>query len=63
MFLNERLPTALRASSVGLSWSIGFALGGMAPTFTVLASHTSASLPVTLAAFLIGASVLYIAAP
>jgi MFS transporter, MHS family, proline/betaine transporter len=61
VFLNERFPTALRASGVGLSWNIGFALGGMAPTFTVLAAHTSANLPVSLAAFLIGTSVLYIA--
>jgi MFS transporter, MHS family, proline/betaine transporter len=60
-FLNERFPTALRASGVGLSWSIGFALGGMAPTFTVLAAHTSMDLPVSLVAFLIGTSVLYIA--
>jgi MFS transporter, MHS family, proline/betaine transporter len=61
VFLNERFPTDLRASGVGLSWSTGFALGGMAPTFTVLAAHTSADLPVSLAAFLIGTAVIYIA--
>jgi MFS transporter, MHS family, proline/betaine transporter len=61
VFLNERFPTNLRASGVGLSWSIGFALGGMAPTFTVLAAHTSADLPTSLAGFLICTSVLYIA--
>ncbi len=33
IFLNERFPTALRASGTGLSWNIGFALGGMMPTF------------------------------
>jgi MFS transporter, MHS family, proline/betaine transporter len=60
VFLNERFPTALRASGVGLSWSIGFAIGGMAPTFTVLAAHTSAQLPISLTAFLVGTSVLYL---
>jgi MFS transporter, MHS family, proline/betaine transporter len=33
IFLNERFPTALRASGTGLSWNIGFALGGMMPIF------------------------------
>ncbi|WP_247279925.1 MULTISPECIES: hypothetical protein [unclassified Bradyrhizobium] len=31
IILNERFPTALRASGTGLSWNIGFALGGMMP--------------------------------
>jgi MFS transporter, MHS family, proline/betaine transporter len=60
VFLNERFPTTLRASGVGLSWSVGFAIGGMAPTLTVLAVHTPAQLPMSLAAFLIGTSILYL---
>jgi MFS family permease len=47
VFLNERFPTTMRATGVGFSWSVGFAMGGMAPTFTVLAAHTPAQLPIS----------------
>lgn len=49
IFLNERFPTALRASGTGLSWNIGFALGGMMPTVVSLASATPAAIPMSLA--------------
>jgi hypothetical protein len=39
---------------------VGFAIGGMAPTFTVLAAHTPAQLPISLTVFLIGTSILYL---
>jgi MFS family permease len=55
VFLNERFPTTMRASGVGFSWSVGFAIGG-----TVLAAHTPAQLPITLTAFLVGSSILYL---
>ena len=45
IFLNERFPTALRASGTGLSWNIGFALGGMMPTFVSLVSGGPATDP------------------
>jgi MHS family proline/betaine transporter-like MFS transporter len=51
IFLNERFPTALRASGTGLSWNIGFALGGMMPTFVSLASASTAQIPMSLALF------------
>lgn len=51
VFLNERFPTALRASGTGLSWNIGFAIGGTLPTFVSLASPTTAALPMSLAIF------------
>jgi MFS family permease len=60
VFLNERFPTAMRATGVGFSWSVGFAIGGMAPTFTVLAARTPAQLPISLTAFLVGTSILYL---
>jgi MFS transporter, MHS family, proline/betaine transporter len=41
----------LRASGTGLSWNIGFALGGMMPTFVSLASTTMAQIPTSLAIF------------
>jgi len=52
IFLNERFPTAIRASGTGLSWNIGFAIGGMMPTFVSLAAGSPAELPWTLAVFI-----------
>jgi predicted MFS family arabinose efflux permease len=51
IFLNERFPTAIRASGTGLSWNIGFALGGMMPTFVSLASAGPAQIPMALSIF------------
>ena len=52
IFLNERFPTAIRASGTGLSWNIGFAIGGMMPTFVSLVAGSPAELPGTLAIFI-----------
>lgn len=60
IFLNERFPTALRASGTGLSWNIGFAIGGMMPTFVSLASATPAEIPLSLSYFIGGVFVLYL---
>ena len=60
IFLNERFPTALRASGTGLSWNIGFAIGGTLPTFVSLASPTTAALPMSLAIFTAAVSLLLI---
>jgi MHS family proline/betaine transporter-like MFS transporter len=60
IFLNERFPTAVRASGTGLSWNIGFALGGMTPTFVTLASPTTAAIPVSLAVFAAGVYLIYL---
>jgi MFS transporter, MHS family, proline/betaine transporter len=51
VFLNERFPTALRSTGTGLSWNIGFAVGGMMPTFVSLFAATPADLPMVLAWF------------
>jgi len=61
VFLNERFPTALRASGTGLSWNIGFAIGGTLPTFVSLSSATTAALPLTLAIFTAAVSLLLVA--
>jgi MFS family permease len=61
IFLNERFPTALRSTGTGLSWNIGFAIGGMMPTFVSLASPTPASLPHVLSVFLLVISVIFLA--
>jgi MFS family permease len=60
IFLNERFPTALRSTGTGLSWNIGFAIGGMMPTFVSLLSPTPADLPNMLAIFTFGISVLFL---
>ncbi len=51
IFLNERFPTELRATGTGLSWNMGFALGGMMPTFVSLASSGAAQIPMSLSIF------------
>ena len=60
IFLNERFPTALRATGTGLSWNIGFALGGTMPTFVSLASGSTQGLPAALAAFIAAVFLLYL---
>ncbi len=60
IFLNERFPTALRSTGTGLSWNIGFAIGGMMPTFVSLASPTTQDLPTALAGFLVAISLLFL---
>jgi MFS transporter, MHS family, proline/betaine transporter len=59
IFLNERFPTALRATGTGLSWNIGFALGGMMPTFVSLASGGTAQIPMSLSIFAVGVFAIY----
>jgi MFS family permease len=60
IFLNERFPTTIRATGTGLSWNIGFAIGGLMPTFVSLASPTPASIPMTLAIFLCIINVIFL---
>jgi MHS family proline/betaine transporter-like MFS transporter len=60
IFLNERFPTAIRATGTGLSWNIGFAIGGILPTFVSLASPKPADVPMTLALFLGVISVIFL---
>lgn len=58
IFLNERFPTVMRASGTGLSWNIGFAIGGLMPTFVSLASRTPADIPLSLAIFCAGSFIV-----
>ena len=52
VFLNERFPTAIRSSGTGLSWNIGFAVGGMMPTFVTVLAGSVAGIPMSLTIFL-----------
>jgi Na+/melibiose symporter-like transporter len=60
IFLNERFPTEIRASGTGLSWNIGFALGGMMPTFVSLAAGGAAQIPMSLSVFAVGIFAIYL---
>jgi MFS family permease len=60
IFLNERFPTAIRATGTGLSWNIGFAIGGLMPTFVSLSSPMPTDVPMSLALYLAGISVVFL---
>lgn len=60
IFLNERYPTEIRSSGTGLSWNMGFAVGGMMPTFVSLFSGSVENIPMTLSIFLVGLFILYL---
>jgi MFS family permease len=60
IFLNERFPTAIRATGTGLSWNIGFAIGGLMPTFVSLSSPLPTDVPMSLAIYLAGISILFL---
>ncbi|MCM3569685.1 MFS transporter [Neobacillus mesonae] len=60
IFLNERFPTVIRSTGTGLSWNMGFAIGGMMPTFVTLTSGAIENIPNTLVFFAIGIFLLYI---
>ncbi len=60
IFLNERFPTHLRASGTGLSWNIGFAIGGLMPTAVSLASSGVSDIPHMLSLFAAGVFIVYV---
>ncbi|MFL9901319.1 MFS transporter [Paraburkholderia fungorum] len=60
IFLNERFPTSIRATGTGLSWNIGFAIGGMMPTAVSLVAKDASQLPMTLAIFVGAISVIFL---
>ncbi|TQM11541.1 MFS transporter [Pseudonocardia kunmingensis] len=49
IFLNERFPTEIRATGTGLSWNLGFAIGGITPSVITALSPEVADLPGRLA--------------
>lgn len=60
IFLNERFPTAVRSTGTGLSWNLGFALGGMMPTFVSLISDTPQDIPTVIGYIFIGIFIFYV---
>lgn len=60
IFLNETFPTALRATGTGLSWNIGFALGGMLPTLVSLTADGPGQITTVLAIFTTLVTIVYL---
>ena len=61
IYLNESFPTALRATGTGLSWNVGFALGGILPTLVSLTARAPSHIPAVLSAFTVGVTLVYLA--
>jgi MFS family permease len=60
IFLNERFPTAIRATGTALTWNSGFALGGLMTTFVSLASPSIPEIPSRLVMFIVGCTAVYV---
>ncbi|MFC0903957.1 MFS transporter [Clostridium sp. MT-14] len=60
IFLNERFPTEIRASGTAVSWNVGFAIGGLMPTFVTAVSPTISQIPSRLVVFLIIMGLIFI---
>ncbi len=60
VFLNERYPTTIRASGTGLNWNVGFAIGGILPTFVTFTSPTMEDIPSRVVIFLGAALIVYL---
>lgn len=59
IFLNERFPTSIRATGTALCWSIGFALGGLVPTFVSALSPQVQDIPSRLWLFMAGSAFIF----
>ncbi|MBP2365119.1 hypothetical protein [Pseudonocardia parietis] len=61
IFLNERFPTAVRATGTGLSWNAGYALRGMTPTLVTLLSPEVGHIPIRVTIACVVVTVLFLA--
>ncbi|WP_217451339.1 MFS transporter [Prescottella equi] len=62
IFLNERFPTEIRATGTGLSWNIGFAIGGITPAIVTAISPSVSDIPGRLAIAITIAAVVFLLA-
>lgn len=62
IFLNERFPTEIRATGTGLSWNIGFAIGGVTPAIVTAVSPSVGDIPVRLAIAITAAAIVFLVA-
>ena len=63
IFLNERFPTAIRATGTAFCWNVGFALGGLVPLAVSLLSPQVSDIPSRLTWFALLASACLILGP
>lgn len=61
VYLNERFPTSIRSTGTALSWNIGFAAGGMMPTFVTAASSSLGAMSSVLIIFIIAINIVFLA--
>lgn len=52
IFLNERFPTAIRATGTAFCWNIGYGIGGLMPLIVTVLSPQALDIPIRLAEFL-----------
>ncbi|WP_433367579.1 MFS transporter [Streptosporangium sp. CA-115845] len=60
IFLNERFPTEIRATGTGLSWNLGFAIGGVMPAIVTFFSPEVSDIPSRLAMGIAAFGVLFL---
>lgn len=60
IILNERFPTAIRASGTAISWNVGFALGGSMPVVVSLLSKRAGDVPEALIISTAVISIIYL---
>lgn len=60
VFLNERFPTSIRATGTAVCWNVGFAIGGITPTFVTGLAQGLAGIPHSLLLVLVGAIIVYL---
>ena len=58
IFLNERFPTAIRASGTAVCWNVGYAIGGLMPMIVSAVSPQVSDIPSRLTVFLFSAAAL-----
>ena len=63
IFLNERFPTAIRATGTAFCWNIGYGIGGMMPLFVTALSPQAFDIPIRLAWFLGAMGLLLLVCP
>jgi MFS family permease len=61
IFLNERFPTAIRATGTAVCWNVGFAIGGLMPMIVSALSHNVTDIPARLTLFLFVVTALMLA--
>ncbi len=60
IFLNERFPTAIRATGTAICWNVGAAIAGMTPLFATTMARNLAGIPHSVAFSIAGAVIIFL---